>query len=213
MIDTQTRFPVLGAILAGGESRRFGAPKALAMVGGWRLVERVHGAVSGAAKEAVLIANEPNLFLDLPARVRKDETPGVGALGGICTALAWAKEEGFEGALCVAVDLPFVSSGLLRALVARAAEGGADAVVPESGGPRGFEPLCAYYSVRCLDAARRLVSEGEHHAHALLDRVPAVRLTLEEVGRTGDPRTLFYNVNTPEDLKEAIRMASAASDG
>ncbi|MBV9108579.1 MAG: NTP transferase domain-containing protein, partial [Gemmatimonadetes bacterium] len=60
----------LGAILAGGASSRFGAPKALAKVGGRRIIDRVRMAVADAVRDAVLIANEPAVFgdVDLPTR-------------------------------------------------------------------------------------------------------------------------------------------------
>src|SRR2546430_11530085 len=50
--------------------------------------------------------------------------------------------------LCVAWDMPFVSSGLLAALVDGAAAGDYDAFLPQSDGRRGVEPLCAVYGDR-----------------------------------------------------------------
>jgi len=47
-----------GAILAGGGSRRFGAPKALAQVGGRAIVERVRDALMEAGAEVGVIAGE-----------------------------------------------------------------------------------------------------------------------------------------------------------
>src|SRR5688500_2171599 len=75
--------PPFAAVLAGGESRRFGSPKALARVGGARVVDRVVRAARGALGETVLVANRPELFGDLGLRVRPDAVPGAGALGGV----------------------------------------------------------------------------------------------------------------------------------
>ena len=199
--------PPFAAVLAGGESRRFGAPKALARVGGARVIDRVTEAARGALGETVLVANRPELFADLGLRMRRDAVPGAGALGGVHAALRWAAEEGRSGALCVACDVPFLRSGLLRALVDRAADGIADAVVPESTGRRGLEPLCAFYTVRCLAEVERMLESGELRLTELLDRVRTARIPLAEVRRWGVPEVMFLNVNTPADHDRAEEIA------
>ena len=70
-------------------------------------------------------------------RVVADVRPGHGSLGGIYTAVVEAPAP----MVAVAWDMPFVSVPLVRAL----ADGLAthDAMLPESGGRRGVEPLCA----------------------------------------------------------------------
>ncbi|HEX6369339.1 MAG TPA: molybdopterin-guanine dinucleotide biosynthesis protein B [Longimicrobium sp.] len=197
--------PPLGVILAGGASRRFGAPKALARVGGRRIVDRVRDALAAAVPDVVVSANEPALFADLGLEIRADEIGGVGALGGIHTALRWAAERGLSGALVVACDMPWVSAELLRMIADRASSTSADAVVPESGGRRGIEPLCAWYSVRCLPQVERMIAEGERRVHRLIDRIRSDAVPVGEVRRIGDPGILFLNVNTVDDLRGAQR--------
>lgn len=199
----------LGVILAGGRSRRFGAPKALARVGGRRIVDRVRDALAAAVPRVVLVANEPGLFDDVGLPVRPDAVPGLGALGGVRTALRWAREEGMDGALVVACDLPFVSPALLRILAARAEATDADAVIPESRGRLGVEPLCAWYGVRALPVVDAMLQGGERRMGALLDRLRTARIPLAEVASAGDPLTLFLNVNTVEDLGTAERLGGS----
>lgn len=199
----------LGAVLAGGASRRFGSPKALAEVGGRTVIERVTSAVARAADETVLIANDAALFAHLALPVRADEVAGAGPLAGIATALGWAAERGGAGALCIACDLPFISPALLRLLVRTAAEGGWDAVLPESGGRRGVEPLCAWYSADCVDAARDALRRGERAVVAFVDGLRTLRIPLDEVRRCGDPEVIFLNLNTPADLARARELADA----
>lgn len=206
--DDRRPHPPLGVILAGGASRRFGAPKALARVGGRRIIDRVLDALRAAVPEVVVSANDPALFADLGLPMRADEIAGQGALGGIHTALRWAAERGRSGALVVACDMPSVTAELLRTIAERAASSGADAVVPESGGPRGVEPLCAWYSVRCLPEIERTIGEGERRVHRLIDRIRAELIPLDEIRRAGDPHILFQNVNTPEDLRGAEARAT-----
>ncbi|HYR10375.1 MAG TPA: molybdopterin-guanine dinucleotide biosynthesis protein B [Longimicrobium sp.] len=207
--DAPAAQPPLGVILAGGASRRFGSPKALARVDGRRIIDRVRDALSAAVADVVVSANEPELFADLGLPMRADGVAGVGALGGIHTALGWAAERGRSGALVVACDMPWVSSELLRMIAERAASTSADAVVPESGGRRGMEPLCAWYSVRCLPQVQRMMDEGERRVHRLIDRIQAEVIPVAEVRRIGDPGILFLNVNTVDDLRGAERHGQA----
>ncbi|HEX8695173.1 MAG TPA: molybdenum cofactor guanylyltransferase [Longimicrobium sp.] len=202
----------LGAILAGGASRRFGSPKALAVVEGRPIVERVKDAVARVVPRVVLIANDPGLFEGLGLPARPDDVPGLGALAGIWKALEWAREVRRPGALCVACDMPFLSPGLLDLLLVRAAESRADAVVPESRGPRGVEPLCAWYSTECLAAVRAQAGVGNGTVAAVLQRVRTERVPLAEIERVGDPDVLFFNVNTSHDYWRAVLMAAEGAD-
>ena len=77
----------LGAVLAGGESSRYGAPKALATVGGARIVDRVIAALRQVTVEIAISANEPPLFADLGLPIYPDEREDLGPLGGIHTML------------------------------------------------------------------------------------------------------------------------------
>lgn len=132
-----------------------------------------------------------------------DVIPGAGALGGIHAALT-AVSLGAPGqVLCVAWDLPFLTAPLLLALIAGAPP--FDAYLPESGGPRGVEPLCAVYGPRCLPAAARAIAAGDLRAVAFHEAVRVGTLPLARVRALGDPGRFFFNVNTPEDLERAER--------
>ncbi|MCI0436213.1 MAG: molybdenum cofactor guanylyltransferase, partial [Gemmatimonadetes bacterium] len=164
--------PVLGAVLAGGRSTRYGSPKALAKVGGERIVDRVIDALRAATYDIVLIANDPALasMVDLPSR--QDEIADLGALGGIHTALIWAREQDRRGILAVACDMPFLSTPLLRRLVERATRQSApDVVAPMSGGRRGIEPLCSYYAVTCIPAIETAITAEDHRMIGFHDRL------------------------------------------
>jgi len=198
----------LGAILAGGASRRFGSPKALARVGGRTIAERVRDAIREAVGNAVLVTNEPELFADFQLPTRPDVHPGAGPVAGIEAALRWAEEEGRPGALVVACDLPFLDPRALRLLVdlARAASPSPDAVVFRAEDGRN-PPLCAWFSVRCLPAAERVLAGDDRSVRALLSSVAAARVPTEEAARFRDPATMFFNVNTLDDLRRAEQIA------
>lgn len=202
----------LGAILAGGRNSRYGSHKALAEVGGERIVLRVRAALEAVAEPVVLVANEPGVYAPLGLPMRPDARAGLGPLGGIHTALLWARELDAPAAVAVACDMPFVPAELLRWLAAAARETGdgapPDVVVPESTSRRGMEPLCALYTVRCLEAIESRADAGDLRMVGFFDDVLVRRLPLEQVRRLGDPEVLFMNVNTPEERARADALAA-----
>ena len=200
--------PVLGVMLAGGQNRRYdGAPKALESVGGERIADRAIRAMRQALDRVVLVANDLEVFRTLELETRPDLTPGLGALGGIQTAVAWADEEGCRGALVVACDMPFLSPELLTQL----AEGAGDdeVIAPASESRRGLEPLCAFYGVRCREAIDSALARGDRHVISFFPDVHVRTIPLDVVAGFGSPGLLFLNVNTPGDRE----LAEAAARG
>ncbi|MEJ2184323.1 MAG: molybdenum cofactor guanylyltransferase [Gemmatimonadota bacterium] len=199
-----------GAILAGGNNSRYGAPKALVPVGGERIIDRVVRALRGATPDLVLVANRPELFADLALPTRPDLRPGLGALGGLFTALHWAREAGRPGVLAVACDMPFLSPTLLARVADLALDGEADVVVPESDSRRGIEPLCAYYGTQCIASIEAQLERGDRRMVGFHDDVRVLRIPQSDVRRFGSPDLLFMNVNTHEDRERADRLAADA---
>lgn len=186
--------------MAGGGAVRFGGrPKGLETVGGARILDLVVRALTDALGGLpTLIANAadaPSWRPDL--RVVPDIRPGHGSLGGIYSALTEAPGP----VLCVAWDMPFVTAPLLRALAD--ALDGHDAMLPESAGRRGLEPLCAAYGPGCRDAIAASLEAGDLRALGFHPRISLGILPLSEVRRFGDPERLFLNVNTADDLARA----------
>lgn len=187
-------------MLAGGAARRYGGhPKGLVELGGRRILDRVVDAVETVTgTPPLLVANAP----DGPAwrpdlQTVPDARAGCGSLGGIYTAVV----SGPGPVLCVAWDMPFLTAELLRALVSGSV--GYDAFLPESDGRRGVEPLCAVYGPACAPAIADRLASGDLRAIGFHGDVNVGTLPLDRVRACGDPDVLFFNVNSPEDLKRA----------
>ncbi|MEK7667751.1 MAG: molybdenum cofactor guanylyltransferase [Gemmatimonadota bacterium] len=192
-------------MIAGGLATRYGGtPKGLLEVGGRRLLDRVAETLEAAVGVApALYANAPDAASWRPGlTVRPDVVPGIGALGGILTAV-----EAAAPVVCVAWDMPFVPAALLRTLAAGLAD--ADVVIPESGSHRGLEPLCAAYGRACGPAIRAALARGDHRAIGFHAQVRVARLPAAVVLKYGDPDVLFFNVNAPEDLQQAEALCRA----
>lgn len=140
---------LLGAILAGGGSRRFGSPKTVARLHGtplWQLAAERLGAV---CDEVVAVVNHPEVARQVEVETLPDRRPLLGPLGGIDAALGRALEGGHEAVLVLAVDMPWVGVRALGLLV-EGWRGHAGVTVPRAGPPWGFHPLCGVYPVKTL---------------------------------------------------------------
>ncbi|MBX9928264.1 MAG: molybdenum cofactor guanylyltransferase [Gemmatimonadaceae bacterium] len=196
-----------GVILAGGRATRYdGRAKGLERVGGERIIDRVASALRETTDRLIVIANAPQATEWLPGvPAFPDVVADAGALGGVHAALHHARDD----VLLVAWDMPFVPAALLAALRARG-EADADLCVPESAGSgRGVEPLCAWYSARCLPPVAARLAAGDLRVVSFHADVRAARLSAAEVARFGDPALLFSNVNAPEDLVAAESRAQS----
>lgn len=195
------------AILAGGHASRFGGgPKGLERVGGERILDRLLAVIHEATGELpLLVAGHVGAKRwHPPLTVVPDVMPDCGSLGGIYTALV----SGEGPVLVVAWDMPFLTADLLRALIEGAQS--YDAFLPASDGRRGVEPLCAVYGPACRDIIRQSLEEEDYRVTGFLDRVNMGTLPKERVAQLGDLTTLFFNVNTPDDLARAQELAGGA---
>jgi molybdenum cofactor guanylyltransferase len=194
---------VRGAILGGGAASRYGGkPKGLERVGGERILDRLVAALRAATGDApVLVANAPDAKAWAPGlTVVRDPRPDCGSLGGIYAAVT----AGEGPVLLVAWDMPFVSADLLEAL--RDGAAGFDAFLPESGGRRGIEPLCGVYAPACAGPIAERLDDEDYRATGFHPAVRVGHLPLDAVRRVGDPETLFFNVNSPDDLAQAEEL-------
>ena len=103
---------MLGAVLAGGASRRFGSDKALAKIHGMSLIDHAITSLKDIA-DAIVICGRPYPgALHLPDRPTAD----IGPLGGLNAALHYGKYNGCSSVLTVPCDTPFIPLAALSDL-------------------------------------------------------------------------------------------------
>jgi molybdenum cofactor guanylyltransferase len=187
---------VAAYILAGGQSSRMARDKALLEFGGSPLVLHIAEVVKPLAGAPVIVG-PPQRYPALNLRILADDSPGLGPLGGISTAL---RETDAEWNLILGCDLPFLTSQWLAYLIDRAAQSDADAVVPYS--ERGAEPLCAMYRKRCAPTIAATVSRGVRKVTGGLAELSIARVEPDEWKRFDAEGLLFKNLNSSKDLEE-----------
>ena len=106
--DAQT----VGVLLVGGESRRFGSPKALALIEGEQMAVRIHRLLLKAFGTAIAVG-KPSLGLELPFPVLDDASDEHAALIGVAAALRLADA---DKVVIVPTDMPWLTVPTLRNL-------------------------------------------------------------------------------------------------
>lgn len=192
-------YEATGVVLAGGDSRRMGRPKAGLDVGGESLVGRVVRILQTLCAEVLIVTKSPLDFLEFNTKIVRDLIPGQGPLGGLATGLFYSRR---PWVLTLACDLPCLKSDLLVLLLetARAAPAGPRVIVPRT--KDGWQPLVAVYSPLCLKPIRRYLQSGGRK----VDEIRRHGVIWHEVGedqlRAVDPDLeSFTNINTPEELE------------
>jgi molybdopterin-guanine dinucleotide biosynthesis protein A len=188
-------------VLAGGAGTRLGGVnKALIEIGGRTVIERQLDALRPLGSPIVIVNNDGSLAGLPDTLVVPDLEPGAGALMGLYSGLRAVTT---PLATATACDMPFVSTALLRELVALASEH--DAVVPIVGGQP--EPLHAVYRTTCVTAIEAALAAGRKRLIAFFDAV-SVRYVTEETLQIWNPDlSSFLNVNRPDDLARAHTLA------
>jgi molybdopterin-guanine dinucleotide biosynthesis protein A len=190
-------------IQAGGASSRMGRDKALIPFLGQPLINRVLQRVAPFGDEILVTTNRPEDYGFLGLPLYGDLIPERGALGGLFTALSVA---GHPLVAVVACDMPFVHSDLLRLARDRLVEQELDAVIPET--EEGLEPFHAVYRRgACLAAVKTALDAGKWRLISWLDDVKVATISPAEVKRYDPLQLAFFNVNSPEDLQRAERLA------
>jgi molybdopterin-guanine dinucleotide biosynthesis protein A len=166
----------LGAILAGGQARRFGSDKAHALLEGARLIDRVAAALAAQCEGVVVCGRAEPGFACIPDW----PGPGLGPLGGLAAALRHAEERGFAHVLSAGVDVPDLPHDLAATLAGEGA-----AIVAS-------QPVVGQWPTSVRPMLEAFLAGGGRSLYRFADDVGARSLEL--------PAPLM-NVNRPEDLR------------
>ncbi|MFX3623718.1 MAG: molybdenum cofactor guanylyltransferase [Ectobacillus sp.] len=184
---------IAGIILAGGRSRRFGEPKALACWNGKTFLSYALEALYGAADEIVVISHLSEIRQLTDVKVVEDvpDFKGQGPLAGILSGIQAVQADWYFVLPC---DVPLVTARLVRTIVQQAEK---EAVVPVSEGRT--QPLIAIYHHSIKDRVHSHLSKGKRSMQELLLSCDVKYVTEQQLGV---PPAVFFNVNTKEEYKQ-----------
>jgi CTP:molybdopterin cytidylyltransferase MocA len=190
---------VAGVLLAAGEGRRLGNPKALVELGGVRLIDRGVALLreGGTAPVVAVLGAAVVELLGVITVHNPDWRTGMGSslaagLGSVPVSA--------EAAVVALVDQPLVGSGSVRRLIAAYRAGARVAVAAYHGQPRNPVLLAREHWPAAIALAA-----GDVGARPFLRAHPDL-VTLVECADTGRPD----DVDTPEDLARIAAIVAAA---
>lgn len=191
-------------ILCGGKNSRMGCNKALLEVGRQKIIERMVRQLSGLFGQIIISSNEPLEHTFPEVEAVPDIIPGRGPLSGIHAGLAAA---GNHYSLVLACDMPFVDGKLAEYLIKEAP--GFDVVVPRV--DQYLQPLFAVYSKNCLAPVTECLKSSNSKVITFYHRVKVKYISREKISAVTDVGRVFFNINTPADLKAARFLAGISA--
>jgi len=191
---------ICAVIVAGGRSSRMGRDKAFELVRGRSIIDRVIAVLEGQVSNIVVNANAGSNAFDIAGLpVIGDLRTNIRSpLAGLHAALVHADAQGCEAVVTVPCDAPFLPSDL----VARLGAANQPAAVAASAGRQHW--LTGRWSTALL---RDLTAAMD------MQRAPRLQdwarmCDARVVDWPAEPYDPFFNVNTPEELAEAERIAA-----
>jgi molybdopterin-guanine dinucleotide biosynthesis protein A len=196
---------VIGCILAGGLARRMGGgDKGLIRLGGRLVLDHVLDRLKPQVSQVMLNANgDPTRFADYGLPVVPDSVEGfAGPLAGVLAGLEWARDNTqAEWVATAATDTPFFPVDFVTRMLAAIEAAGADMACAASDGRH--HPVFGLWPVRlAADLRHALVEEDIRKVD-----IWTARHKLVAVEFATQPHDPFFNVNRPEDVEEAERIA------
>ena len=183
------------AVMAGGEGRRFGSEKGLALFRGEPMVVWAVRAARGAASSVVIIANKPDLYLGFDCPVYRDLIPGMGPLSGLHTAF---ESTGAERMLALACDMPLASPRMAAYIVARMNDIDREAALPVVGGKE--QGLFAVYKRKAIEKHMKDIRSGSIQFNQFRAGLDKLLILEDELRRVEPGLESFTNFNRREEL-------------
>jgi molybdopterin-guanine dinucleotide biosynthesis protein A len=195
-----------GVVLAGGMSARMGVEKAALPIGDETLLARIVRRLKVALPEVVVIGPRRLQSLVPDVAVFPDETPGLGPLGGLSTALARTAR---PRAFVMACDMPFVAPVLVAAMAHFAERHTNVDVVGLRTAARGLEPLHAIYARACAPIVRaRIDEDGDRSLAALLRALNVKEFPASRRARYDPAGRSTFNANSPDAWRHVLAICA-----
>lgn len=188
-------------VLAGGPGSRMGGGKPWRTLAGRRLIDLALARARELCPQVLVAAADCADFADLTCPIVADRWPGQGPLAALITVFL---DTPATSVLLLPVDAPLMRPALLRRILEL--RPGQKAVCCQ--GPGGLEPLLAWYGRGCLPMAQKMIRQDEWRLRMLLNRVNPRLISREEVCALDPDDLSFLNLNFPQDLERAERLAA-----
>ena len=191
---------ILGTVLAGGKSQRFGEDKSQVKLGGKLLIDYILSEIIDEFNEVLVVSNNLIEFKQSEKiSLIKDFKKDLGPLGGVLTAMKWVKDNNkdYQWISTFPVDTPFFKNQILKDFFKKINMKEGKLFFINSNDTR--HNIFGLWSLDLMDKLREDLDKGERKVEVWANSIGVKNINMKFENK--DP---FFNINTKEDLKKAI---------
>ena len=191
---------ILGVVLAGGKSQRFGEDKSQVKLGDKLLIDYILSEIIDEFNEVLVVSNN---LIDFKQSEKisliKDFKKDLGPLGGVLTAMKCVKDNNkdYQWISTFPVDTPFFKNEILKDFLKRINIEEGKLFFINSNDTR--HNIFGLWSLDLMDKLEEDLDKGERKVEVWANSIGVKNINMKFENK--DP---FFNINTKEDLKKAI---------
>jgi molybdopterin-guanine dinucleotide biosynthesis protein A len=190
---------ILGTVLAGGKSQRFGEDKSQVMLEGKLLIDYILSEISSEFREILVVSNNKIDFKNSEKiSIIEDFKKGLGPLGGVLSAMKWVKEnnKNYEWVSTFPADTPFFKKEILQKFYKEIEIEKSRLFFIKSNKIR--HNIFGLWSIDLLDKLEEDLNRGDRKVELWANSVGVKVIDMDF--KNIDP---FFNINTKQDLEKA----------
>ncbi len=195
---------ILGVILAGGKSSRFGSNKSLSNLSNSKLIEHVINKINKYFTEILIISNDSKLILDYPnIKIIKDCKEGyLGPLVGVLSAMKWIANNNrpYKWVMTFPCDTPFFYTSVIDKFIK--ASKNDDGLLYFAKSKERRHNIFGLWSLKLINILEEDIIKNNYRKVEDWGNKIGVK-TIDIPFDNIDP---FFNINTKEDLAEAEKI-------
>ena len=193
---------ILGTVLAGGKSQRFGEDKSQVKLDGKLLIDYILNEIISEFKEILIVSNNQINFkhsdtISMISDLKKDQGP----LGGVLSAMKWVKESNkdYKWISTFPVDTPFFKKEILQNFLSEINLEEGKLFFIKSNNTR--HNIFGVWSIDLMDKLEEDLNNGERKVESWANSVGVKVIDMEFLNE--DP---FFNINSKDDLEKAKKI-------
>ena len=191
---------ILGIILAGGKSSRFGEDKSIAKLGDKTLLDHTINKIENEFTEILLISNNKEFnFKKNKIHVVEDCIEGqLGPLVGILTAMKWVikNKKNYKWIASFPCDTPFFNTKLISELKIKVKETSKKLIFLNSNKKR--HNIFGLWSLDLIEILEKDIKNSFRKVELWADKIGYENVNINE-----EKFDRFLNINTKKDLEKA----------
>ncbi len=193
---------ILGTVLAGGKSQRFGEDKSQVNLANKLLIDYILSEIIDEFNEVLIVSNNSIKFNKFEKITKiEDYKKGLGPLGGVLSAMKWIKtnKREYQWIATFPVDTPFFKKEILKDFIQKINLEESDLFFIKSNNTR--HNIFGLWSIKLLDKLEKDLDKGERKVELWANNIGVKIINMEF--SNNDP---FFNINTKEDLEKAKEL-------